>query len=341
MAQNHRKLLKRSNLADVLPLKTPFVIHIDVSSACNFKCKFCFHSLEAHKLNESGFNAAVMDLDLFKTAIDKIKKFPDKLKRLCLIRHGEPLLNKQLPDMIKYAKEQDVADQINMSTNGSLLSPEINLRLVEAGLDEMLISVEALTTEKYREICGEGLNIDTFVDNIRHYYNHKGNSRLYIKIIDVGLEYGEEERFFQMFEPICDNASIENIVPCFRDVEYADIKDNYDVNIIGNRFRDIKVCPQPFFQLHIFPNGNISVCNADYNEKIVFGNVKTDTLTDIWYGREWTEFRQMHLRGKRFMHPYCNLCEGNVCYTSDSDILDDYADELLKKFSDEQREVLI
>ena len=335
MAQNHRKLLKRSKLADVLPLNTPYVIHIDVSSACNFRCKFCFHSLEANKLKESGFIPTVMNFELFKVAIDKLREFPDKLKRLCLIRHGEPLLNKRLPDMIKYAKEQNIAEQINMSTNGSLLSPEINLRLIQAGLDEMLISVEALSKEKYKEICGEDLDFEAFIDNIRHYYNHKGNSRLYIKIVDVGLEYGEEEMFYQTFGPICDNASIENIVPCFRDVEYANIKDGYNVNIIGNRFRDIKVCPQPFFQLHIFPNGNISVCNADYNEKIVFGNVKTDSLIDIWQGEEWSAFRLMHLNGERFMHPCCKLCAGNVCYTSDSDILDDNVEELQKIFMGE------
>ena len=341
MAQNHRKKLKRSKLADVLPLSTPFVIHIDVSSACNFKCKFCFHSLEVHKLKESGFNSTIMGFDLFTTAIDKIKEFPDKLKRLCLIRHGEALLNKRLPDMIKYAKEQNIAEQINMSTNGSLLSPEMNTRLIEAGLDEILISVEALSKEKYKEICGVDLDFEAFIDNIRHFYNHKGKCKLHIKIVDVGLEPGEEEKFYRIFDPICDNASIENIVPCFRDVEYANIKDNYNVNIIGNTFRNIKVCPQPFFQLHIYPNGNLSVCNADYNEKIVFGNIITDSLVDIWYGREWVEFRLMHLRGERFMHSYCKLCTGNVCYTSDSDILDDNADRLLEKFLDGKCEVLI
>ena len=317
-----------------MPLKTPFAIHLDVSSACNFRCKFCFHSLEVHKLKESGFNAAVMEFEIFKAAIEQIKEFPDKLKRLCLIRHGEALLNKRLPDMIEYAKEQNITEQINLSTNGSLLSPEMNIRLIETGLDEMLISVEALSREKYKEICGVELDFKSFIDNIRHYYKHKSTCKLYIKIVDVGLEFGEEEKFYRMFEPICDNASIENIVPCFRDVEYASLKDNYNSNIIGNTFRDIKVCPQPFFQLHIYPNGNLSVCNADYNEKIVFGNILRDSLVDTWNGKEWTDFRLMHLRGRRFRHPYCKLCTGNVCYTSDSDILDDNADELLEKFLD-------
>lgn len=331
MADNHRKLTKRSRLADVLPLRTPFVIHIDVSSACNFKCKFCFHSLDEQKLEESGFSPTIMDFELFKTAVDKIKEFPDKLKRLCLIRHGESLLNKRLPDMIAYAKKQNIAEQINISTNGSLLSPEMNIKLIEAGLDEVLISIEALSKEKYKDICGVEIDFEQLVENIRHFYEHKGNCKLNIKTVDVALEKGEEEKFYKIFEPICDNASIEHIVPCFRDVEYSKIKDEYSLNIIGNSFRDVKVCPQPFFQLHIFPNGNISVCNADYNEKIVFGNVKDESLLDIWNSDTWNNFRLMHLKGDRFLHTYCKQCAGNVCYTSDSDILDDDVKSIIKK----------
>jgi MoaA/NifB/PqqE/SkfB family radical SAM enzyme len=49
MQENHRLKGKRAKLSEVLPLDTPFVVHIDVSSVCNFKCKFCFHSIEHGK----------------------------------------------------------------------------------------------------------------------------------------------------------------------------------------------------------------------------------------------------------------------------------------------------
>lgn len=333
MAQNHRTLTKRAILAEVLPLKTPYTMHIDVCSVCNFKCTFCFHSLDTHKLKKSGFNPSIMDFDLFKDCIDKIKEFPDKLKRLCLIRHGEALLNKKLPRMIEYAKRQNIADKINISTNGSLLSPEINKRLIEAGLDEMLVSVEALSEKKYRNLCKVELNYNNFIENIANYYQHKGNAHLYIKIVDVGLAPNEGQKFHEIFDPICDHASIENIVPCFRDVDYSNIKNDYNLNIIGNTFTDIQICPQPFFQLHIYPNGNISVCNSDYNEKIIMGNVIKDSLVEVWNGKKWHDFRKMHIKGLRFNHPYCKLCSGNVCYTSDSDILDDNKETLLNKFS--------
>ena len=284
-------------------------------------------------LDQLGFSPTIMDLDLFKIAVDRIHEFPSKLHRLCLIRHGEALLNKDLPKIIRYAKESGVANKINISTNGSLLSPEMNHTLIESGLDEMLVSIEALTNQKYMEISGAKIDFERLVSNVRHFHSNKKQCLLYTKIVDYALDEGDQDRFHAIFDTICDHASVEHIVPCFQGVNYSALKPNYDKNIMGDAFIDVKVCPQPFFQLHIFPNGNISVCNADYNEKIVMGNIKTDSLVDIWNGKQWNRFRRMHLRGNRFEHPYCKFCTGNVCYTSSSDILDFKADELLEKYS--------
>lgn len=332
MANNHRKLVERSILADVLPLDTPYVVHIDVASACNFECKFCFHSLEKDTLNELGFSPSIMNLELFKLAVDEIKEFPSTLSRLCLIRHGEALLNKNLPEMIHYAKESGVAEKINISTNGSLLNTAINNRLIESGLDEMLVSIEALSNKRYKEICGADVEFDKLVSNIEHYYKNKGDSTLYVKIVDYSLQEGDEERFHDIFDNISDKASVEYITPCFSGVDYTPLKENFDTNIMGDDFVDVSVCPQPFFQMHIFPNGNISVCNADYNEKLVFGNVKHDSLVDVWNGNELNRFRVMQLEGERKNHSYCHFCAGNVCYSSESDILDYAAGSLVKHY---------
>lgn len=330
MADNHRKSIKRSILVDVLPLDTPYVVHIDVSSACNFNCKFCFHSLAKKKLNELGFFPRIMDFDLFKLTVNSIKGFPKRLKRLCLIRHGEALLNKNLPNMIRYAKMAGIAEKINISTNGSLLTPEINHELIDSGLDEMLVSIEALSNEKYKKVCGVNICFDKMIRNIEHFYKNKKQCTLCVKIMDCALSAGDEEKFHYVFDNICDKASVEYIIPCFRGVDYSTIISNNAVNIMGDDFIDVSVCPQPFFQMHIFPNGNISVCNADYTENIIFSNVKDNSLVDVWKGNEWNKFRVMHLEGKRKYHPYCSFCAGNVCYSSESDVLDKEAKNLIK-----------
>jgi len=332
MADNHRKHVERSVLAEVLPLDTPYTIHVDVCSACNFRCRFCFHSLSPEELSRQGFRPGVMDLATFRTTVDRIREFPSKLHRLCLIRHGESLLNRDLPALIRYAKDQDVARRVNISTNGSLLTPDLAAELVASGIDEVLVSIEALSDDGYREVSRAPVDFGSLVDNVRALYELRGRCTVNVKIIDAALGDGDEERFHELFDPICDMASVECIVPCFRGVDYAAVKTRHDVNIMGDDFVDARVCPQPFFQLHIFPNGSVSVCNADYNEGLVFGNVARDSLLDIWKGEELNAFRRMHLRGERREHAYCSYCAGNVCYSSQSDILDDAAERLLRDY---------
>jgi cyclic pyranopterin phosphate synthase len=284
------------------------------------------------KLSNLGFKPEQMSLKDFKIVANKIKEFPQKLKRLCLIRHGEALLNRELPEIIKYAKSLDIAEKINISTNGSLLNEEINHKLIDSGIDEILISIEGITSEKYKEITGVEVDFDKLVKNIKHLHSIKKDCVVNVKTVDVSLDAHGEDEFYHIFNEIADNACVEHIIPCFSNVDYENIKDDYSLNIIGNEYKEILVCPQPFFQMHIFPNGNISVCNADYDEKIVIGNAFLDSLVETWNSDKLNEFRLMQIKGNRYEHNKCKECNGSVCYTSDSDILDDKKVELEKVF---------
>ena len=81
-----------------------------------------------------------MSLDLFKKIVDDLREFDAKLKLLSLYKDGEPLLNKHFPEMVRYARDAGIADRIWTKTNGSMLTPELNERIVDAGLDMICIS---------------------------------------------------------------------------------------------------------------------------------------------------------------------------------------------------------
>jgi MoaA/NifB/PqqE/SkfB family radical SAM enzyme len=121
-----------------------------------------------------------MEYVLFKKIIDQIAEFPNKLKRLSVNFRGEPLLHNKLPDMISYAKKKDVSEFITLTTNGYLLEPKLNRKLVSAGLDDLRVSVEALSTERYKEITGVSVNYDRFLNNIRNFYINKGKCKVNI-----------------------------------------------------------------------------------------------------------------------------------------------------------------
>jgi len=99
---------KRTPLAQALPLDTPFVVQIFPVYLCNFKCVYCIFSAQAAR---RGFisDKAVMDLDLYKKCIDDIAQFPGKVKVLRFVGIGEPLLHKNIVEMIKYAASKNVA----------------------------------------------------------------------------------------------------------------------------------------------------------------------------------------------------------------------------------------
>ena len=108
-------------LADCLPLTTPFTVGIDPCNLCNFRCRFCptGHPQLLRKVKRP---RGAMKFDLFCKIIDDLHAFPDKIKRLYLYHEGEPLLNPHLPDMVGYAKQSDIAESIQITTNGALLT---------------------------------------------------------------------------------------------------------------------------------------------------------------------------------------------------------------------------
>ena len=115
---------KKQKLEDAVPLKTPFSVHIDVCSLCNFKCSFCFQA-DTFGKKEKKFPHGMMKMDLFKKTVNDLKAFPDRIKKIKIGNHGEPTLHPLLPKFIEYARKSDVADIIEVFTNGSKLNPKV------------------------------------------------------------------------------------------------------------------------------------------------------------------------------------------------------------------------
>lgn len=331
MAKSWKLSEDRVKLAEVVPLGTPFLVIIDVANICNFRCNYCFQSIANSKLRDMGFKPKMMDMALYRRTINEVKKFPVQVKRLYLFAHGESLLNKNLPDMIAYAKEQHIAEIIQITTNGALLNPDLNMKLINAGLDELRISVQGLSAKKYKKVADVEIDFELFLENIDHFYKNKRTCKVYAKIINVGLGDGEEEFFYRTFNPISDNASIEYVTPYYAGVEYSNLFSEHNKNILGHQVRAISVCPRIFYMLNICPDGNITMCNVDNLEKYVFGNVKTQSLVQLWHGKQFTELRMQHLKNHGKEHPLCKKC---VCLdncTQASDILDEHRTEIIAR----------
>lgn len=299
----------RTPLADVLPLAAPFVVQIFPIYACNFSCEYCFLSIP---MKERGFVSdwPIMKFDLFKKFVDEFSLFPNKLKVLRFVGMGEPLLHRQIADMVAYAVSKNVADKVELLTNGSLLTPSMSDALIAAGLSRMVISIQGLTKETYRAISHVDIDFEKFVANLTYFYEHKTSTHVYIKIVDYALPNPEDEqRYYKLFGDICDSIAIENAVPIMPGVDYDKVlkSSRMKETQFGLPVATIEVCPQAFFTMQINPDGKVVPC-YQISYPAIMGDTNHQTVQEIWNGEEYQRFRSSMLEGRSVANPVCSRC---------------------------------
>ena len=218
----------RNILSEVVPLDTPYVLFLDPCGACNFKCKFCpcnnsdYLSQQRHE---------VMDMELFQKILADIEEFPQQIKVINLYGFGEPLLHRNYVEMAKEIKDRNLCRELRCTTNGYMLSPELNRKLVSTGIDMIRISVEALTNEDYGDICDVSMDFNKFVENIRDLYevSRGTNTKVSVKILNVALrDEKDAEHFYDIFEPISDYTYIQDTTQAWAEFEAYVPKGHYE-----------------------------------------------------------------------------------------------------------------
>jgi MoaA/NifB/PqqE/SkfB family radical SAM enzyme len=136
--------------ADAAP---PVCLYLEVTNRCNLLCETCprtFEELEA---------PADMSMALFRKIVDQV---PD-IARVVLHGVGEPMLVKHLPEMILYLKARGIYTLFN--TNGTLLTPRRAKGLIETGLDELRVSLDAADAQTFLAVRGKDF-FDRIVRNL-------------------------------------------------------------------------------------------------------------------------------------------------------------------------------
>src|SRR5437764_12628132 len=118
------------------------VVRMDTINLCNLRCKMCYYSFDSHRKKEQ------MDLQLFSKIADDV--FP-RTRFLYLSCATEPLMNKQFSDFIAEAGKYEVPFT-SFCTNGQLLTEEVAQSCVDAGISEVIFSIDGATAETYEAI---------------------------------------------------------------------------------------------------------------------------------------------------------------------------------------------
>lgn len=325
--------LERTVLSKVIPLETPYSVFIFPTTYCNFKCKYCAHSLGTQKMKEQyNFVHENMSMETFEKIIFQLKQFPNKIRQISLTGQGEPLLNPNIVTMVKMLKSADITDRIEIISNGSLLSHSLADDLVKNGLDCLRISIQGIKDEKYKNICGVDYTFNEIVDNLIYFSKVKKDTELFVKIMDIALDSNEEHDFFyNTFSNIADRMFIEHCRPVYDGVPFTsnlkNTKDRY-----GRLHSHREVCPLPFFMLGIFPSGDVVPCDAIY-KPVVLGNVHKEVLLDMWSGDKLKEFQILQLEKKRSLHSKCKVCCAPDDVSHPEDVLDNNTEEIIERLN--------
>lgn len=309
MSYGNLRTDQRSPLADLIPLAMPFMIRVDPTNACNYRCRYC-PTGNPDLLRQVGRTPKHLSFDLFKKIVGDLEGFPGPLRKLYLYKDGEPLLHRQLPDMIRLAKESGRVQEVWTTSNGSLLNPTLSQALVDAGLDLIKLSIQGISSARYREIAGIDQDYEALKCGIADLFARRARLKVHVKIVDTGLSAEERMKFFEDFEPIADSVHIDPLMgwsmSSIRDFRLGTRQDR---GPDGRPLLDREVCAFPFYTLTVNSNGSVSVCCVDWAHQTIVGNVADQTLAEIWNGPELRRFQVMHLDGRRRQNAACGDCQ--------------------------------
>lgn len=322
-------LENRVELQKVIPLETPFLLYIDPSSLCNFKCQFCPTGYKS-MVERAGYKRQILDMDLFKKIIDGLAAFQEPLKVLRMNKVGEPLVNTNIAEMVSYAKNSGRVAYVDFATNAGLLNEKLSDKLIAAGLDRLNISIEGVNSEHYKKFCGVNVDFEKMVEQIKYFYEHRGNCELVVKIPSNYISEEDIHKFKEIFGDICDRIFVENLTSIWPNFNINDESEDIrvsDESQYGGEIKNRKVCSYIFYSMAVNADGTVSACCPDWEEKLIIGDLNKNSLYEIWNSEKLKELQYQHLQGKRFENEVCANC-GHIKYCQVDDI-DDYAEEIL------------
>ncbi len=276
----------------------PPMVMIDTTTRCNMVCFHCPNSVLSRDKSWVGD----MDRDLYNKIIDEVAiENPNTYVRP--FDGGEPLMRKDIEDLIQYAKDKGIK-KVSITTNGLLLNQTRAHRIIEAGLDHIEFSVDALTVETYKKIRNSK-HFNKVINNINNFIDMKNKLRPSLKIsvsfVKQKDNLHEEDSFIKYWRKQVDDIGIREYH------QHNDLVDSHGRYLKKDNFLHRYPCPYLWDRIIIQHDGSVRFCEADWKAEHKIGDVKNQSLREIWLGEEYRYLRNTHVDGT-FNHPFCKKC---------------------------------
>jgi len=297
------RVKETSNIPNHLRLERPPFpkkAKIEITSRCDLKCFFCQHTYDPTPKFD-------INPELCFKIIRELKEVG--VEDLGLFWIGEPIMVKELPQYVSYAKEIGIP-YVFLTTNGRLATLERIKPLFDAGLDSIKFSFNADDQESYKEICG----VDAYnqvVANLKNAAEYRGSNKKPAIYASSVFDPSNPEPFNKIKELISPYVDEHYPLRLYgtRKIEKKDGSGKITEAQIDERrsLNDMLPCWALFTEPHITFDGHISACYCDHDPRLYMGDLKEMSLLEAWHSDKFVALRQKHL-AKDVSGTVCESC---------------------------------
>lgn len=285
--------------------KFPQFFQIETVRVCNSRCTFC-------AVDQWDKSVPFMSDYLYDKIAEEMADYTDWIRFVALQRAGEPLLDKKIYARTKKLKDIGVKF-VTGSTNASLLNEENATKLLEPGIDELMISIDSVDRAEY-EAVRRGLDYDAVINNIRGFFKLRDQIRpnAIVRVRGVAaydINAPERREAMKMWEDFWgelrkphDRIYIKKLHTWGNELVNDDMKDHY---VQGLTYHP---CVIPWGTLHVTTMGLVPLCGQDVDAKHNHGDINKQSILDVWNGEGFKRVRELHAAGRRNEISNCVRC---------------------------------
>ena len=240
-----------------------------------------------------------MKMDLFRKIVDEATDIP-RIDSVCLTGLGETLLDPQLLERVRYIRQRMPAVRIDLYTNGTFLRAPLIDQLMDAGISVLYISLNAVSADKRERIMGL-TDFDVVVKQIDYAIAAaEGRAKVFVKAVGEKdlIEKEEVEAFLARW-----GGSYLEGGHAFVHLEGNWAGKTWPVRLVSNT-----ACDRAIDQIMVLWDGRVTGCCHMGEGEIIFGDLTTQTMREVYNSDPYVQFRLDHMEGRRKDIPTCAYC---------------------------------
>jgi radical SAM protein with 4Fe4S-binding SPASM domain len=287
----------------------PTMVQVQTINACNASCVMCPYgrtpdSQTGGRMEDSLWNKIIEEIAEHKNVDTFIPMLQD-----------EPFLDSQILEKVRVFKEKTEGRvRVELVTHGGLLTPETIEMICHSPLDTITISMDSIHREAYEKIR-VGLKYDVVMGNIMRLIEARPKTKIAIRMVRQTLNRNEVEEFVAFWRArgveamVWDVGNRSGAVQQFEGIKVPR-ENTWWYAMVSNLLLEVFAphCPGPFYIANILHNGDVLACGFDWLHESVVGNVRNQTISEIWNSEKMREMRRLHYEKRGEEIDMCKRC---------------------------------